>query len=113
VAARGIDHNYVLRGTGLRTAAILASPRTRTRLELTTDQPGLQVYTGNFLDGTRGSVDGALYRQGDGIALEPQLFPDSPNRPDFPDAVLRPGESYRREMAWRFGPDPDTATGTG
>jgi galactose mutarotase-like enzyme len=113
VAARGIDHNYVLRGTGRRTAAILESPRTRTRLELTTDQPGLQVYTGNFLDGTRGSVDGALYRQGDGIALEPQLFPDSPNRPDFPDAVLRPGESYRREMAWRFGPDPDTATGTG
>lgn len=104
VTALGIDHNYVLRGTGVRTAAVLESPRTGTRLELTTDQPGLQVYTGNFLDGARSSVDGGgLYRQGDGIALEPQVFPDSPNRADFPDAVLRPGESYRAQLAWRFG----------
>ncbi len=107
VAARGIDHNYVLRGTGARTVAVLESPRTRTRLELTTDQPGLQVYTGNFLDGTSGSVEGALYRQGDGIALEPQLFPDSPNRPEFPDPVLRPGETYRAALGWRFGPVTD------
>jgi galactose mutarotase-like enzyme len=105
--ARGIDHNYVLRGTGRRNVAVLESPRSRTRLELTTDQPGLQVYTGNFLDGTSGSVEGALYRQGDGIALEPQLFPDSPNRPEFPDPVLRPGETYRAALGWRFGPVTD------
>jgi galactose mutarotase-like enzyme len=112
LAARGIDHNYVLRGTGRRTAAVLESPRTRTRLELTTDQPGLQVYTGNFLDGTSRSVSGALYRQGAGIALEPELYPDSPNRPDFPDAVLHPGETYRAQLGWRFGVLPDPVTGS-
>jgi aldose 1-epimerase len=102
VDARGIDHNYVVRGEGLRLAAILESPRTATRLELHTDQPGLQVYTGNFLDGTRRSTRGRLYRQGDGIALEPQLFPDSPHHPEWPSAILRPGETYRSEMSWRF-----------
>ena len=63
----------------------------------------MQVYTGNFLDGTRRSTSGARYRQGDGIALEPQLFPDSPNRPEWPSAILRPGESYRSSLEWRFG----------
>jgi aldose 1-epimerase len=100
--ARGIDHNYVVDGTGMRTAATLESRRTRTRLEVRSDQPGLQVYTGNFLDGGRSSTDGGLYRQGDGIALEPQNFPDSPNREDFPSSVLRPGETYRSEIEWVF-----------
>jgi galactose mutarotase-like enzyme len=109
VAAHGIDHNFVLRGTGHRTAAVLEGPRSGIRLELTTDQPGLQVYTGNFLDGTRTSVDQALYRQGDGIALEPQAFPDSPNQRGFPDAVLRPGETYRARLGWRFDTLPDEA----
>jgi len=104
VMARGIDHNYVLRGNGWRRVAVLESRRTSTRLELSTDQPGLQVYTGNFLDGGSGrSPEGHLYRQGDGIALEPQLFPDSPNRPEFPSAVLRPGKTYRSSMEWAFG----------
>jgi galactose mutarotase-like enzyme len=108
--ARGIDHNYVLRGSGLRRAAVLRSPRTGTTLELHTDQPGLQVYTGNFLDGSRPSVSGGRHRQGDGIALEPQLFPDTPNRPAFGSAVLRPGETYRSSLRWRFGADlPDSA----
>ena len=102
VDARGIDHNYVVRGEGLRRAAVLESPRTRTRVELWSDQPGLQVYTGNFLDGTRRSTGGGRYRQGDGIALEPQLFPDSPNRPEWPSAVLRPGQTYRWSQEWRF-----------
>lgn len=106
VDARGIDHNFVVRGEGLRLAAILDSPRTATRLELFADQPGLQVYTGNFLDGTRRSTRGGVYRQGDGIALEPQLHPDSPNHPEWPSAVLRPTERYRSEMAWRFGSMP-------
>ncbi|WP_322920906.1 aldose epimerase family protein [Nocardioides renjunii] len=101
--ARGIDHNYVLRGDGLRRAAVLTSPRTRTTLEVWSDQPGLQVYTGNFLEGTRRSTSGALYRQGDGIALEPQLYPDSPNRPEWPTATLEPGQHYRSMLEWRFG----------
>jgi len=102
-AARGIDHNYVLRGSGMRPVATLSSRRTRTTLEVHSDQPGLQVYTGNFLDGTRPSAVGGRYRQGDGIALEPQRFPDTPNRPDFGSAALRPGETYRAALEWRFG----------
>ena len=103
LASRGIDHSYVVRGSGLRTAAVLASPSSGIRMEVLADQPGLQVYTGNGLDGTRDDSLGGLLRQGDGIALEPQLFPDSPNRPDFPSATLHPGETYRSRIAWRFG----------
>ncbi|MCW2834909.1 MAG: Aldose 1-epimerase [Nocardioides sp.] len=102
--AGGIDHNYVVRGDGLRVAAVLESPRTGTRLEVHTDQPGLQVYTGNYLDGTHLGPGGRRYHRGAGIALEPQLFPDSPNRPEWPSAVLRAGERYRSELVWRFGP---------
>jgi aldose 1-epimerase len=98
---RGIDHNYAVAGTGLRRAAVLESVRTGTRMELLTDQPGLQVYTGNFLDGSTPGLSGP-YRQGDGIALEPQRFPDSPNRPRWASPVLRPGETYRAAMEWRF-----------
>jgi len=99
-AARGIDHNYVVNGDRLRTAAILESARTQTVLELRTDQPGLQVYTGNNLDGARLGTSGRLYRQGDGIALEPQLFPDTPNHPEWPSAQLDPGEVYRSTLEW-------------
>lgn len=105
VDARGIDHNYVLRGTGLRRAAVLSHPGTRTGVELWTDQPGLQVYTGNFLDGSRRGTGGGRYRQGDGVALEPQLFPDSPHHPEWPSAVLEPGETYRAVLEWRFATD--------
>lgn len=105
--ATGIDHSLTIRGEGLRTAAVLISPRTRTRLELRSDQPALQVYTGNFLDGTLRSSDGVLYRQGDGIALEPQLPPDSPNDPRAGSPVLRPGETYGHELSWRLGPSDD------
>jgi aldose 1-epimerase len=103
VGAGGIDHNYAPRGTGWRVVATLDSPRTNTRMELRSDQPGLQVYTGNGLDGATGSTEGRLYRQGDGVALEPQLFPDSPNRPEFDSPVLQPGETYRAALEWRFG----------
>ncbi|HWU22405.1 MAG TPA: aldose epimerase family protein [Nocardioides sp.] len=107
VWARGIDHNYVLDATATsRPAATLTSARTRTRLDIHTDQPGLQVYTGNFLDGSSPSTGGGRYRQGDGIALEPQLFPDTPNRPDFGTAVLRPGETYASRIEWRFSALP-------
>ncbi len=87
---------------GLRRAAVLESPATRTRLEVWSDQPGLQVYTGNFLDGSKQSSLGVAYRQGDGIALEPQLFPDSPNRPEWPSSRLDPGERYRSRIVWQL-----------
>ena len=102
VGARGIDHNYLPSGTGWRVVATLDSPLTETRMELLSDQPGLQVYTGNGLDGVIGSTQGGVYRQGDGLALEPQLFPDSPNRPAFASPVLHPGETYRSALEWRF-----------
>ena len=91
IGAEAIDHNYVVDGTGIRTAAVLESPRTRTRLEVRSDQPGLQVYTGN---------------PPGGIALEPQRFPDSPHHDDFPSVVLRPGETYSSVIEWVFVPTP-------
>lgn len=107
VAAQGIDHNLVVRGTGLRRHARLSAAATGIALELWSDQPGVQVYTGNFLDGTRRARDGSLLRQGDGIALEPQLAPDTPHHdegPDWPSAVLRPGAAYTSHLEWRFQP---------
>lgn len=102
VTARGIDHNLVPGGQGLRPVATLSSPQSGLRMTLATDQPALQVYTGNFLDGSTRGVDGALLRQGEGVALEPQLPPDTPNHPEFGSAVLRPGETYRSSIRWRF-----------
>jgi aldose 1-epimerase len=98
--ARGIDHNYVIDGDGLRPAATLTSARSRMSLEVWSDQPGLQVYTGNMLAGPGRA--GHRYRVGDGIALEPQLFPDTPNRPSWPSARLAPGKTYRSTILWRF-----------
>lgn len=112
--ARGIDHNYVVDGEGWRRVAVLDGPRTRTRLELWSDQPGLQVYTGNFFDASAVDRAGRMLRQGDGIALEPQLAPDSPNRygrPGWPSPVLRPGETYRSRTAWVFSARADATSG--
>lgn len=100
--AGGIDHNFVVRGSGLRPVAVLTSPVTRTSLELLSDRPGLQVYTGNALGGPGRA--GRRYRGGDGIAIEPQLFPDTPNHPAWPSARLVPGEAYCSEIEWRFSP---------
>ena len=102
VSARGIDHNLVPDGDGLRAVATLQSAHARLRLVLSTDQPGLQVYTGNFLDGSTRGTDGRLLRQGAGIALEPQRFPDTPNRPEFGSAALYPGEIYRSTIVWTW-----------
>ncbi|WP_344042869.1 aldose epimerase family protein [Nocardioides panacihumi] len=99
--ASGIDHNFVVRGEGLRPVAVLTSPLTRTSVELLSDQPGLQVYTGNGLAGPGRA--GRRYRPGDGIALEPQVYPDTPNHPDWPSARLDPGDTYRSVIEWRFG----------
>lgn len=106
----GIDHDYVLSAPGgPRPAAVLDSPTTRSRMELSTDQPGLQVYTGLALDGTGRSTTGEPYVRSAGLALEPQLFPDTPNRPDFGSAVVRPGERYQTHCEWRFSHLPDGA----
>jgi aldose 1-epimerase len=85
----------------VRLAARLEAPRAGRVMELLTDQPGLQFYTGNYLDGANGGK-GRLYRQSDAICLEPQTWPDAPNRPDFPSARLAPGEVYRHHTVYRF-----------
>ncbi len=68
-----------------------------------TDQPSVQFYSGNFLDGAAAGRGGRAMRQGDGLCLETQHLPDSPNRPDFPSTVLRPGERYETRTVLRFG----------
>jgi aldose 1-epimerase len=98
----GIDHCYLLRGTGMRRAARLEDPRTGRALEVHTDQPGLQVYTGNHLDGSVVGPSGRRYRQGDGVALETQRLPDAPNRAWMPSPVLHPDDTYRSSTHWRF-----------
>jgi aldose 1-epimerase len=103
-ASRGIDHNLVPGGSGMREVARVAT--SDLAMSLWTDAPGLQVYTGNFLDGSAVGTGGRVYRQGDGLALEPQAFPDSPNHPEFPSVRLDPGEVYRRSIRWRFS-SPD------
>ena len=104
---RGYDHNWVLdrRGAGLELAARLKDPRSGRVLEVLTDQPGIQFYSGNFLDGTLVGTSGRAYRQGDGLALETQHYPDSPNHPNFPSTVLRPGQRYDTTSIYRFSTD--------
>ena len=100
---RGYDHNFCLSpDRDLRLAARVESPRSGRVLELSTDQPGLQFYSGNFLDGTAAGKGGRLYRQSDALCLEPQTWPDTPNRTDFPSARLEPGETYRHRIVYRF-----------
>jgi aldose 1-epimerase len=97
---RGFDHNWVLNRpdpedeTMIR-AATLIEPDSGRLLRIRTTEPGIQFYSGNFLDGTLYGPSGRAYRQGDGLALETQHYPDSPNHPNFPPVVLRPGETYQ------------------
>lgn len=102
---RGYDHNFVL-DKGLtrepELAARLEDPVSGRVLEVLTTEPGLQFYTTNFLDGTLVGKRGHLYRIGDGVALEPQKFPDSPNHPDFVSARVDPGKPYRHVMIYRL-----------
>ena len=102
---RGYDHNYCLpagRTTAPRLAARVAHPGSGRVMELLTDQPGLQFYSGNFLDGTAHGKYGRLHRQSDAFCLEPQAWPDTPNQPDFPSARLDPGQTYRHTSIYRF-----------
>ncbi|MEU6333938.1 aldose epimerase family protein [Streptomyces cellulosae] len=103
---QGFDHNWVLdKGITARPehAATLRDPASGRSLRLATNEPGLQFYSGNFLDGTLTGTGGRIYRQGDGLCLETQHFPDSPNQPSFPSTVLRPGETYRTTTVHSFG----------
>ncbi|MFI6486125.1 aldose epimerase family protein [Streptomyces sp. NPDC050564] len=102
---KGIDHNWVLdKGITAKPEhiATLRDPSSGRTLKIATDQPGLQFYSGNFLDGTLVGTGGHIYRQGDALCLETQHFPDSPNQPKFPTTVLRPGATYRSTTVHSF-----------
>ena len=105
VYARGYDHNWVI---GRRVTAeqhLMArvhDPASGRGFELWSNQPGLQFYSGNFLDGTSSGKAGRIYREGDAIVMEPQVFPDSPNQTGFPSAELSPGQTYQNVMTYRL-----------
>jgi aldose 1-epimerase len=107
VYGRGYDHNFVLNGAAgkLKQAAVLSDPESGRVMELLTTSPAVQFYTGNFLDGTSVGKYERMYRQGDALCLEPQVYPDAPNQPEFPSARLDPGETYRNVMVLRFSTD--------
>lgn len=101
---KGYDHNWVLDrdGDGLESVATLYAPSTGRMMEVLTTEPGLQFYSGNFLDGSLTGRDGTAYVLRSGLCLETQHFPDSPNQPDFPSTELRPGEKYSSTTVYRF-----------
>ena len=100
----GFDHNYAIDGADgtLRLAAVAESRETGIVLETWTTLPGVQFYSGNYLDGCPAGKGGAPYGKRSGLCLETQFFPDSPNRPGFPSALLRPGEEYAHQTEYRF-----------
>lgn len=105
---KGYDHNYVLSGapdvkSGVRKAAVVSEPGSGRTLEVYTTEPGLQFYTGNFLEGTLKGKGGKVYAHRGGFCLEAQKFPDSPNKPTFPSAVLAPGQTYKQTTVYAFG----------
>jgi aldose 1-epimerase len=110
VFGRGYDHNYVLDRRDptfrqLELAARVTEQSSGRTLTIRTTEPGLQFYSGNFLDSTLVGTGGKMYREGDGFALETQHFPDSPNHPNFPSTVLRPGQTYQTTTTYQFATD--------
>ncbi|MDP2955421.1 MAG: aldose epimerase family protein [Longimicrobiales bacterium] len=108
VRGGGYDHNFVLNREGtadgeLVLAARVEEPTSGRFLEIRTTEPGVQLYSGNFLDGSLTGKGGAVYQHRYGFCLETQHFPDSPNKPDFPSTILRPGEEYRSRTVLTFG----------
>ena len=99
----GYDHNFVInrQGPGLVLAARAYDPTSGRVLEVDTTEPGVQFYTGNFLDGVHGK-HGHIYNKRDAFCLETQHYPDSPNKPNFPSTILRPGETYHSVTVWKF-----------
>ncbi|MEU8892328.1 aldose epimerase family protein [Streptomyces sp. NPDC048442] len=105
VTAQGFDHNWALdKGSTARPEhfATLRDPSSGRTMRISTTEPGVQFYSGNFLDGTLTGPSGRTYRQSDGLCLETQHFPDSPNQPGFPTTVLRPGSTYRSSTVHSF-----------
>jgi aldose 1-epimerase len=104
VFGRGYDHNWVVRGTvgTLRPAAKVYDPASGRVLTVETTEPGIQFYSGNFLDGMLVGKSGVAYAQRSGFCLETQRFPDAPNQPGFPSTVLKVGETYRSVTTWEF-----------
>lgn len=104
---KGYDHNWVLNTKGdiTQKAATLQSLETGIVLDVYTSEPGVQVYCGNFLDGTLTGKKGIVYNRRASVCLETQKFPDSPNKPEWPSAVLRPGEKYTSECIYKFSVD--------
>jgi aldose 1-epimerase len=103
--ARGYDHNFVLNKSAvgaLDWAARLNDPESGIRLEVLTTEPGMQVYSTNNVNGSQVSAAGQVIKPRDGLALETQHFPDSPNKPGFPATILRPGETFRSTTLFRF-----------
>ncbi|MDF1570724.1 MAG: galactose mutarotase [Bacteroidales bacterium] len=105
----GYDHNFVIdrEGDGLEWIGILKDPKTGRTMEVLTMEPGVQFYTGNFLDGTLSSGD-FTYVKNAGLCLETQHYPDSPNQPDFPSTILEPGEKYHTKTVYRFDVEEGT-----
>lgn len=103
--AQGFDHNYALRTKEKleSPAAQVYSPATGISLDVYTTEPGLQVYTGNMLDGSRTGKNGIVYRPRTGLCLEPQHYPDSPNKPEWPSTILEPGEQFISSSIYQFG----------
>jgi aldose 1-epimerase len=99
----GYDHNFVLRGggKGLELAARVVEPKSGRVLEMFTTEPGVQFYTGNFLDGKQTGRGGVVYRKHHGFCLEAQHFPDSVHHANFPSVILRPGQTYRQTTVYK------------
>lgn len=106
----GYDHNWVFDKPPGKLALIarVSEPTTGRVLEAFSTEPGMQFYTGNFLDGTISGKGGRVYQRRHGFCLEPQHFPDSPNQPHFPSVTLRPGAKYKNTIAYRFSTDQDS-----
>ena len=102
---KGYDHNWVLnrKGEGRQLAARVVEPKTGRTMEIATTEPGIQFYSGNFLDGTLTGKAGAVYKHRTGFCLETQHYPDSPNQPKFPSTILKPGAEYKTSTVFTFG----------
>jgi aldose 1-epimerase len=105
---RGYDHNWVLArsGEGLQPAVKVVERSTGRTMQISTTEPGLQFYSGNFLDGSNTGKQGRVYRHRFGFCLETQHYPDSPNKPEFPSTALMPGQEYRSRTVLTFGTEP-------
>ena len=104
VLGHGYDHNFVInrQGDGMALAARVYEPTSGRVLEVSTTQPGVQFYTGNFLDGTVTGKQGHVYNRRYAFCLETQHFPDSPNHPEFPSTILKPGETFQSKTVFKF-----------